>query len=233
MLAPCSMWLNTPDVSCLDTTEIIFQKESISSIDVTHFLYKRTGLVFDNHKTKSNLILFINAHNIIKSMDPILADQLKLTNNDLFSMCLQSAGRPESLDDFFSSFMDVWGFIYSKFIYVKKCPYFWQFTYGYFLLLFLYVRHNHTDKDTFWSNSSFNEIVILIKSLNFFFFLNLVFHFFKSIKVFALSEFLKTVKVYAHFVRSNSQNNLWAPIFKKISYFGIFSFLRSKWFKKK
>lgn len=221
------------DNSLSENINLSNYEDFINSLHANQHLSKKTGVVLDNTNTKLNLILFLNAHNTVSLSDPILADQLRLTNNDLFSMLLQSLGSPESLECFLSSFMDVWGFIYSKFVYVKKCPYFWQFTYGYFLLLFLYVKYNRSHNDSYWHKSSINEFILLIKSINLKTLQNSFTVVTGTIKVFLLNPAKLQTALLLVQTLARAKSNLWTPIFKKLSYLGIFSFIRSKWFKKK
>ena len=124
----------------------------------------------------------------------------------------------------------------------NNCPLYYQIIYGYAPITYLLIRRkyrknnykNYFDKSSLnWLFLNFkllifraNKLIILINFIKIFF---LKFYYYFKYK-------LETGNFYKWFFLLNSLKNffkriVWKPTFKKYSYFGLFSLIRTKWFK--
>lgn len=132
-------------------------------------------------------------------------------------------------------------FIYNYIVFLcdytfNYCPIHYQMLYFYFPILYIYIFK----KKPFNQNTSFNYIIILIKFyINFFKKLDLILIVFKNffLKIIIYIIFFKNIFIndsfniiYKYF-KKTSFSIFWKPIFKKTSYFGLFAYIRSKWYK--
>lgn len=154
------------------------------------------------------------------------------------------------LEKYFDSidFGSIYAVIY-EYIYIvcdvsfNYCPAHYQMVYFYFPILYLILRsrrknelynesHNSTLNYIFLTMSNFFK-----KLLNSNFIIYIFTNFFKKFYFFIKILFDKTIGFKITHYRSVFKKNhtwlSWKPVFKKFSYFGIFSFIRSKWYKNK
>lgn len=126
------------------------------------------------------------------------------------------------------------------------CPIYYQMIYFYFPLLYLYIRRQRARKNIYYDfeqyESSINYIIIIVSSFmrkvsNATIYLHCII---MIIKKYYFSA--KLMFMYKHGARINAIKQsfrinhiwlTWKPVFKKVSYFGIFSYIRSKWYKNK
>jgi len=138
---------------------------------------------------------------------------------------------------------ELYGIVYTALEFIvyygfHYCPLHYQLVYFWFPLLYILVRRRRMRRDaiTYFDNSIINWIFLQLK---------------KQISVYSVYEFLKLsiIKITVFFTSIKiAELSLvltyifakitqliplkWRPIFKKISYFGLFSSIRTKWFKK-
>ena len=148
------------------------------------------------------------------------------------------------LDSFFSIHLtEAYTFFQYYFSAVfNNCPLFYQVIYGYAPLTYLYIRRKFRKNNykNYFDKSIFNWFFFNIKLLFFrltklIILFNFIEIFFK--KIFYLlrhkysSEYHYNFIFLTNFFKKITTRFVWRPTFKKYSYFGIFSLIRSKWFK--
>ena len=123
-----------------------------------------------------------------------------------------------------------------------NCPLFYQIIYGYGLVFIIYRTRKARKNDNFFDNDSVTWFVSIILSIvsnlkNPLLILDSLIRI-KTQAVYLYKNYLyrlKNIEIKEAFkaIKKINKSNFWKPVFKKFSYLGIFSFLRSKWYKKK
>jgi hypothetical protein len=147
----------------------------------------------------------------------------------------------EALSVLFSEFYYILAIIIDYTI--GYCPFFYQLIYFYVPLVY-FIRRRRAKKNNFegfFDDSVFNWLYLQILSILKMIPKPLVLFEYIKTKVITFFAYIKVICKYAikplfkEFISWLKARNFltWRPVFKKYSYFGIFSYIRSKWFKNK
>ena len=144
------------------------------------------------------------------------------------------------LSNYFTALYDI--VQYYTLLILNNCPFYYQMVYGYAPVTYLLIRRkfrknnyvNYFDKSNFnWL--FFNVKLILFRATKLIIVYNYFEVFFKKLYYYYAHRYYSNYKYKIKFVKvlftPMLGRNVWKPIFKKYSYFGVFAFLRSKWFK--
>lgn len=113
------------------------------------------------------------------------------------------------------------------------CPLFYQLMYFYLpITIYFRLKKNskNSEKASIFYNSTYNYIFFVSKYVVIYVYQNI--KKFLHMYVFFLKKFsVYTIMLVTFFKKCT--NFFWRPLFKKISYFGLYSSVRSKWYKNK